>query len=128
MAEQSPSSGLPSPHAEHSAVLDAAKARAVPQAVLSEAEEPHQYLHRPSDVLPQELNASDASDDARPDAVADDCPSGRRPDLPADVDVGKSVGRELDVHLADAYPGDWLPEPLVAAAPDTLGADRFAEQ
>ena len=70
-------------------------------AFLSEAVERRQYRH-PSDALPSEPNVSDASVGARPDALADDCPSGH-PDHPAaDEDAGKLAGLVLDVHPADA--------------------------
>jgi hypothetical protein len=114
VVEQSPSLGLPSPHAEHIVVPDAAKARAFLQDVLPEAEE-QRLCRRPSDACPSELNASDASDDALPDAAADDCPSDRRV-LPADADVEILADPELDVHLADGNPANWQLEPLVSAA------------
>ncbi len=82
-------------------------------AFLSEAVEPRQYRH-PSDALPSEPNVSDASVGARPDALADDCPSGHLDHL-ADADAGKLAGRELVVHPADAClaPVCWQAEPEV---------------
>ena len=77
----------------------------------SEAVEPRQY-RRPSDALPSEPNVSDASVGARPDALADGCPSGH-PDHPAaDADAGKLAGLVLGVHPADAClaPVHWQAE------------------
>jgi hypothetical protein len=94
----------------------------------SEAEEQLQYRRRPLDVRQSEPNASDALDDARPDAVADGCPSGH-PDHLADAAAGKLADQELDVLLEDAHLACCSPqEPEAVPAPNTPDAGQSAEQ
>jgi hypothetical protein len=103
-------------------------AQDVPPAFRLEAAEQHRCRH-PWDAYPSEPNVSDASDGARPDAMADGCPSDH-PDHLADADVGKLAGRVPVVRPADAClaPVCWGPEPAAVPAPNTPGAVPSAEQ
>ena len=130
MAACSPSSGLPSRHAERNAVLDGELDHpdGCRAAWSQEVEEPVQ--HRADAHLP-ELAAWDAWVGVRRDATAD----AEHPELhlPSADGAEKSVGRELDAQVRDAERWRWELRAAPAAAlaagePCTPGAVRSAER